>query len=222
MNNGSKSRLRKADDAYHHGDLRNALLGVARRLLDEGGQEGLSLRELARLAGVSANAPYRHFASRDEILAEVAAQGFGELSARFDAHQADIQANRLVGMCDVYTEFALEQPAMYRVMFGAEKQALMEFEVLQQAAYSCFGRLVAATIDAYGGGHPEEAATLARASAIWALVHGWSRLAIDGVTCFLPTEAVAPASVPARAVIESWRSKEPARKQISRSPKLQR
>lgn len=198
-------RLRKADDAYHHGDLRNALLRAARRLLDEGGHDGLSLRELARLAGVSANAPYRHFASRDEILAEVAAQGFIELSARFDAYGAATPVDRLVGMCDVYTGFALEQPAMYRVMFGAEKQALMDFEVLQQAAHGCFGRLVAATIDAHGGGHPEEAATLARASAIWALVHGWARLAIDGVTCFLPTDAVAPASVPARAIIASWR-----------------
>jgi AcrR family transcriptional regulator len=200
----SSPKFRKADDAYHHGDLRNALLLAARRLLDQGGQDGLSLRELARLAGVSANAPYRHFASRDEILAEVAAQGFVEMSARFDANRTPDPVDRLVSMCDVYTGYAMEQPAMYRVMFGAEKQALMQFEVLQTAAHACFGRLVAATIAAHGAGDPEDPATLQRATALWALVHGWSRLAIDGVTCFLPADAVAPASVPARVIIESW------------------
>ena len=124
---------------------------------------------------------------------------------RFDAERTEDPVDRLVAMCDVYTGYALEQPAMYRVMFGAEKQALMGFEVLQQAAHGCFGRLVSATIAAFGAGDPDDAHTLARASAIWALVHGWSRLAIDGVTCFLPADAIVPASVPARAVIDSWR-----------------
>jgi AcrR family transcriptional regulator len=196
--------LRKADDAYHHGDLRNALLRAARELLDAGGQEGLSLRELARRAGVSANAPYRHFASRDEILAEVAAQGFNELNARFDAERTPSPVDRLARMCDVYTGYATEQPAMYRVMFGAEKQALMEFPVLQEAAGGCFRRLSAATVAASGSGTPDDTLILTRATAIWSLVHGWSRLAIDGITGFLPGDGIAPASVPARAIIDSW------------------
>jgi AcrR family transcriptional regulator len=71
----ASTKLKKRGDDYHHGDLRNALLAAARRTLDEGNYETLSLRELARRAGVSANAPYRHFASKDEILAHVAAGG---------------------------------------------------------------------------------------------------------------------------------------------------
>ena len=196
--------LTKPKDAYHHGDLRNALLAVARRELDAGAYEQLSLRELARLAGVSANAPYRHFASKDEILAEVAAQGFRELSARMDAEQHPQPKERLARLCDVYTKFAIEHPAVYRTMFGAEKQALMEFPVLKEAAGAGFGRLVAATIAAYGGGQPQDLDTLARASALWSLVHGWARLVIDGVTCFLPEGSVAPASETARSIIKAW------------------
>jgi AcrR family transcriptional regulator len=196
--------LKKARNAYHHGDLRNALLVAARRELDAGAYEQLSLRELARLAGVSANAPYRHFASKDEVLAEVAAQGFRELSARMDAERHPDPRERLARLCDVYTGFASEHAAVYRTMFGAEKHPLMEFPVLQEAAGASFGRLVAATIAAQGSGHPEDLATLARASALWSVVHGWSRLVIDGVTCFLPEGSIAPASVPARAIIASW------------------
>lgn len=196
--------LKKPRNAYHHGDLRNALLAVARRELDAGAYEQLSLRELARLAGVSANAPYRHFASKDEVLAEVAAQGFRELSARMDAERHPEPRERLARLCDVYTAFAMAHPAVYRTMFGAEKAALMDFPVLQEAAGAGFGRLVAATIDAHGSGSPDELATLARASALWSIVHGWSRLVIDGVTCFLPDGSIAPASLSARAVIASW------------------
>lgn len=200
----STTPLRKPHHAYHHGDLRNALLEVARRELDAGAYEQLSLRELARLAGVSANAPYRHFGSKDEILAEVAAQGFRELSARMDAEKHHDPRERLARLCDVYTGFAAEHPAVYRTMFGSEKQALMDFPVLQEAAGASFGRLVAATIAAFGSGQPDETASLARASALWSLVHGWSRLVIDGVTCFLPEGSMAPASMSARAIIASW------------------
>lgn len=197
-------RTKKPVASYHHGDLRNALLAVARRQLTAGEYEALSLRELARLAGVSPNAPYRHFVSKDEILAEVAAQGFNELSARFDAEHTRNPRERLARMGDVYTGFAMEHAALYRVMFGAEKPALMEFEVLDAAGKACFGRLVEATIRATGHGHPEEPQTLQRALAIWSLVHGWSRLAIDGVIQFLPDDVMPPVSDVCRAVIASW------------------
>jgi AcrR family transcriptional regulator len=199
-----ESPFRKTEGAYHHGDLRSALLGVARRELDAGSYETLSLRELARLAGVSPNAPYRHFKSKDEILAEIAAQGFDELTARFDADMHPEPRERLVRMCDVYTGFALEHPNVYRVMFGAEKAALMDHDVLRLAAEEAFGRLVAAVIAAYGSGAPDDLDTLARANQIWSAIHGWSRLVIDGVTCFLPEGSVRPASNIARAIVASW------------------
>lgn len=195
--------LRKPGTAYHHGDLRNALLRAARAQLDAGAYEGLSLRELARIAGVSANAPYRHFQSKDEILAELAAQGFDALSARIDAEVHPDPAERLIRLADIYTRFAIEQPALYRVMFGAEKQVLMEFEVLATAGPAAFGRLVAAT--AAASGLPGDAPlALQRAVSLWAVVHGWARLAIDGITCFLPEDAVLPASAIVRDAILAW------------------
>lgn len=201
--------LRKPGTAYHHGDLRNALLRAARAQLDAGAYEGLSLRELARIAGVSANAPYRHFQSKDGILAELAAQGFDELSARIDAEAHPDPVERLIRLGDVYTGFALDQPALYRVMFGAEKQALMEFEVLATAGRASFGRLVAATAAASGVAADDPLA-LQRAVSMWALVHGWARLAIDGITCFLPDEAVLPVSAIVRDAVSAWRAAPPA------------
>ena len=197
-------RNKKPAAAYHHGDLRNALLAVARAQLTAGEYEALSLRELARLAGVSPNAPYRHFASKDEILAELAAQGFTELSARFDADRTADPRERLARMSDIYTGFAMEHVALYRVMFGAEKPALMEFEVVDKAGRACFGRLLQATIQAVGHGSAEDASSVQRALAIWSLVHGWARLAIDGITQFLPEDAMPRASDVARAIIASW------------------
>ncbi len=68
--------------AYHHGDLRRSLIAAAQELLRSGGAEAVTLREAARLAGVSHNAPYRHFASRDALLAALAAEGSGRSAAR--------------------------------------------------------------------------------------------------------------------------------------------
>jgi AcrR family transcriptional regulator len=90
---------------YHHGELKPALLAAAAQLLDEGGAALISLREVARRAGVSHNAPYRHFADRDSLLAALAEDGFRELGRRMDAEAGGLAA---LGQC--YVHFALEQP----------------------------------------------------------------------------------------------------------------
>ena len=71
--------------SYHHGNLKQALLEAARKLIEEHGAFGFSLTEAARLAGVSPAAPYRHFRDRDALLAEVASSGFERFTARLDA-----------------------------------------------------------------------------------------------------------------------------------------
>ncbi len=196
---------RKPEDAYHHGNLRAALLAAAHAALAEGSYESLSMRELARAAGVSANAPYRHFESKQALLAAVAAQGFDELSARFDRVTGVDAVDRLNRMSDVYTGFAVEHPALYRVMFGSAKRALMGDPELHRAARASFGRLVAAVIAARGSGDPESADTLREAVGMWSIVHGHAMLAIDGVTGFLPAAAVPPASTVSRAITDGWR-----------------
>src|SRR5216117_2127251 len=96
---------------YHHGNLRTALLRAAGERLEKQGITALSLREAARRAGVSHNAPYRHFADREALLAALAAEGFAMLAERLRG-----QPGREMG--EAYVRFALEQPQRFRLMFG--------------------------------------------------------------------------------------------------------
>src|SRR4051812_36803257 len=96
---------------YHHGNLRPALLRAASKTLEKEGAGALSLRDLARRAGVSHNAPYRHFRDRDSLLAAIATEGFRQLG---DALRG--RAGKEMGAA--YVRFALEHPQQFRLMFG--------------------------------------------------------------------------------------------------------
>src|SRR5438045_6558281 len=106
--------------AYHHGDLRTALLEAAAELLDEGGPEAVSLRECARRAGVSHAAPYRHFETKDALLFALADEGFGWLaeSGAKAMHGIRNARERLDAYGAAYVRFAIENPARFRLMFG--------------------------------------------------------------------------------------------------------
>src|SRR5947207_2956113 len=99
------SRRKKA--AYHHGDLRAALLRAAGLLLEDEGVAGVLLREVARRAGVSHNAPYRHFAERDALLAALAAEGYERLGK-------ELQSKAGKEMGQAYVSFALAHPQRFR------------------------------------------------------------------------------------------------------------
>jgi AcrR family transcriptional regulator len=104
---------------YHHGDLRAACLTAAMELLAEGDEATLSLRAVARRAGVSANAPYRHYPDKDALLTAMATQGFHDL--RDDLIQADARAaadDTFVAMAQAYVFFGVQNPALFGLMFG--------------------------------------------------------------------------------------------------------
>jgi len=105
---------------YHHGDLQRALINAALALVTEEQDWTFSLREVARRAGVSHNAPYNHFAEKRDLLAAVAAAGFEKLRQRMIAATAGIAAadKALLASAKAYIECALENPALYRLMFG--------------------------------------------------------------------------------------------------------
>jgi len=156
--------------SYHHGDLRHALIAAARRILEERGSSAVSLREVARTAGVSHNAPYRHFPTREAMLAAVAMEGFAELAQALRGAQA---AGSLRAMGQAYVDFALANRGLFRLMFGEEIRksghpALME---TAQAALSLLNTAIAPS-----GRWPERAATVAA----WSLVHGLAQLILDG------------------------------------------
>src|SRR3954469_24341488 len=109
--------------AYHHGDLRRAVLDAALRLIDTQGLQALSVREVARRAGVTHGAPYHHFADRASLLAALAKDGFELLVAAMRSEQARSRPapdQQLAAVGRGYVAFALAHPAYFKVMFRPE------------------------------------------------------------------------------------------------------
>jgi len=115
---------------YHHGDLRRALVDAARRILEAEGPTALSLRAVAREAGVSPAAPYHHFKDKAELLEAVAAEGWDLLDAALAKAKAEAPSAReaMTELGVAYVCFARENPALYRVMYDTarEREALPE------------------------------------------------------------------------------------------------
>ena len=163
-----------ATTTYHHGDLRTACVSAALELLEEGGATALSLRAVARRAGVSPAAPYRHYADREALVSAVAAVGYRELAERLAAaHPAPSTPEQLASVGVAYVQFALEQPALFRMMFGEPCDRDNDERVAATAAVSLYLREIVARC------FPQADAE-ALAPAIWALVHGLAFLHLDG------------------------------------------
>ena len=140
---------------YHHGDLRAAVLAAAWKMIEQDGLAGLSVREAARRAGVSHNAPYRHFADRDALLEALVSDGFEHLTKALES-----RTGRMLG--EAYVAFALEHPQRFRLMFsGARVKADLEAQFA--GSFSHLGA------DAAAAG-----------AAAWSLVHGLAQLLLDG------------------------------------------
>jgi AcrR family transcriptional regulator len=166
--------MAQASGSYHHGDLRAACLRAARELLEEGGSAGLSLRAVARRAGVSPAAPYRHYADRDALLSAVAAEGYRELAGHLAAaHPSPTTPEELAAVAVAYVRFALDRPALFRVMFAEPCDPTSEERVQATAAISEYVRGIvrAAFPDADADALP---------TTVWALVHGLAFLHLDG------------------------------------------
>ena len=137
---------------YHHGDLRAAMIAAAARLVEDEGVAGLSVREAARRAGVSHNAPYRHFPDRESLLAALAADGLAQLEKALEG-----RSGRQLG--EAYVRFALANPRRFQMMFAMGRGGAM---------YERFAQ-------AFAGPDAKVAG-----AAAWSLVHGLAQLAIAG------------------------------------------
>jgi AcrR family transcriptional regulator len=127
--------------AYHHGDLRAAVLKAAASEIERRGFETLSLRELASLIGVAHSAPYRHFADRDALLAALATQGFAELLKRYkDGARRKTPEVRLRACGQAYLKLATDRPQLFRLMFASDllSGALPADPALAEAATACY------------------------------------------------------------------------------------
>ena len=166
---------------YHHGNLQEVLLEAAIRLIAEVGPTAFTLREVARRAGVSHNAPYRHFQDKDDLLAAVATQGYGELTEAM-LHAAEYQPNaldRLKHAGLAYVTFALRRPQHFTVMFDAPLSKHEHTEAAQASAQA-FGTLVNFVKKCQDEGSLRSGDTLQLALLAWTMVHGIAKLAITG------------------------------------------
>jgi AcrR family transcriptional regulator len=166
---------------YHHGNLREALLQGALRVIAELGPAAFTLREVARRAGVSHNAPYRHFRDKDALLAAVAAEGFRELT-RTMREAGERRSNALDKLKQsglAYVAFALRRPEHFTVMFDAPVCSSKDPEYVQ-AAKEAFDTLVDYIRNCQEQGQLPDGNTEERVLYAWSLVHGIAKLAVAG------------------------------------------
>ncbi len=181
----SGRRGRSADDTpYHHGALHEALLKAAETVLERDGLQGLTLRAVAREAGVSHAAPTHHFGDLTGLVSELAAIGFRQFNAAMAAAGSSDPSvlERALAKAKAYVAYARAHPGMYGVMFRTERLDMTR-PALHEAAHAAFAGL-AGSIGASRHEHiAAEALSLDQAAAIaraWSLVHGFTMLLLDG------------------------------------------
>ena len=165
-----------SDVHYHHGNLSRALLKEGTALINDKGHDKLSMRELARRTGVSPMAAYRHYADKDSLLAAIAADGFLQLTAKLKAVDDTGGDDRspLLQAGIAYVMFALEQPALFRLMFTAHLAGSSSAE-LKTARADSFNVLMRHIEPRERGGEG-----VLSAYGCWSLVHGLGLLLLDG------------------------------------------
>jgi AcrR family transcriptional regulator len=160
---------------YHHGDLSRALVDAARRILENEGPAALSLRAVAREAGVSPAAPYHHFKDKSELLEAVAHEGWGALDAVLIKARASAKdaSERMTGLGVAYVKFARDNPALYRVMYDCsrDKDALPD-QMKTEGAYC----QVRDTISEQSGGDVADIDLELATIAAWCAGHGLAEM----------------------------------------------
>lgn len=161
-------------------DVRSSILEASIALMNEGGLGSLSMREVARRAGVSHQAPYHYFADREAILAELAGDGFDRL---YDYMVSAIglardKAGKNRAMGEAYIRFALNNPEVFRLMFRCEMVDLANYPEAKEKADKCF-QLVADTLGAVITAD-KTSADLAPVIAAWSTAHGLATLMLEG------------------------------------------
>jgi AcrR family transcriptional regulator len=173
-----KKLREKRAPSYHHGDLREALIRAARRMIERDGSAALSLRGVAGDVGVSPAAPYHHFADKQALLNAVATEGFAELRSQMLARMAKETdpAARLDASGVAYVVFAVRNPTLFRLMFGGDAQHVTADAALTEARERAYGVLQAAA----AANSADRTANPLTCLRLWALVHGIAKLILEG------------------------------------------
>lgn len=172
----SEAKPRRA--AYHHGDLRNALLDAAEAELTEKGVEGFSLRGVAKRAGVSHAAPAHHFHDTSDMLTALATIGSERLKHCMVQRQAETDGSpraRFIASGVGYIEFAIANPALFKLMFGSDKPDMAD-EHLRLKSSSAFMVLVNDVATLTGKDPMADEEGMLEVASAWSIVHGLSTL----------------------------------------------
>lgn len=190
--------------SYHHGDLRQALLDASLRILASRDAGDLSLREVARQAGVSAAAPYHHFGNKLELLAAIGVEGFALLEKELrEAARHEAPGRATLESCILgYVRFALAHPSHFRVMHHPElrdPEAHPELHAHRQGIWQYLGERMAQP-ESFGGALDETERSNLMALA-WSTAHGLARLLVAGALC--PSEPPFPVAADPDAVAQT-------------------
>lgn len=175
--------LRHKKGAYHHGDLRRALIDAAAKLAAKYGVAGVTIRKVAGETGVSHAAPYHYFPTREALLAAVAEEGF----TRFDAAQDEAlrragpdPRERLCALGVSYVRFAIRNPYYFRVMFRPEFRKLEAYPTLAEVSSRAFDRLIDTVGAVMARSRSPEGDPVLPSILAWSAVHGLASLWLDG------------------------------------------
>lgn len=157
-------------------NLKEACIQAAREVIAEQGVEGLSMRDVARRLEISHQAPYRHFASRDHLLAEIMRRCFEDFAQFLDQSSKHNQPEELRGMGEAYLDYAAAKPLEYRLMFGTPWPEPADHPELVKHAVHAFDLLRQNLLKQHGKTGSEKKQAELEAMFIWSLLHGYASI----------------------------------------------
>ncbi len=168
---------------YHHGDLKRALIQAGVKILAKEGVGGLSLRKVARKAGVSHSAPYAHFPNKQSLIAAISTEGFKQMYAELDVAAAPYASDprrQLVEGAQAYTAFAMNNPDTFKIMFSGILEKEKDYPAFVETSRQAFEWVVNVVRACQRAGALPPADAELAAVALWGQLHGVISLALEG------------------------------------------
>jgi len=169
--------------SYHHGDLKNALIQAGIQILAKEGVAGLSLRKVAGKAGVSHAAPYAHFTDKQALIAAISTEGYRRLYERIEdiiRQYADDPSKQLIETAWAYVDFALTDPAHFKITFSGVIEQEKEHPTFVEMSQKSFESVVRIVEACQARGVLESGPSDLMAVSVWSLVHGFASLVLEG------------------------------------------
>jgi AcrR family transcriptional regulator len=168
--------------AYHHGDLKNALIAAGADILSKEGVSALSLRKVAQKAGVSHAAPYAHFADKQALIAAISTEGYKKLYEQIalvaEKYRLD-PLRRFIEASWAYVQFALDEPDQFKVTLSGMIEKEQDYPAFVETARQTFALVIEITEQCQQAGLLRAGAPDLMAVSVWALIHGFVTLLME-------------------------------------------